>query len=93
MIAAVLLAARLVGIVDQIDGGQALVEWEGRAFSVVPTAQLPAGVGEGDRFVLRPSRKGLHFELPWEVAADAERPYVASLHPKRGRDRPPWRMR
>lgn len=84
---AVLLAACLVGIVDLVDDGWAVVEWDGRAFGFVPAEQLPRGVGEGDRVVLRPRRRGHTFELPWEVAPDAG-PVVASLHPRRGRVRP-----
>jgi len=84
--AAVLVAAGLVGIVDLVDEGWAVVEWDGRAFGFVPADLLPRGVGEGDRVVLRPRRRGQTFELPWEVAPDLG-PVVASLHPKRG----PWR--
>ena len=93
MIAGVLLAARLVGIVDQIDAGWVLVEWQGRVFSTVPAAHLPPRVGEGDRIVLRPRPNGHFFELPREVAPDAERPYVASLHRNRGPGGPFWRTR
>jgi hypothetical protein len=89
VIAALLLAGRLVGVVDQIDAGWALVEWAGRAYGWVPADQLPEGVGEGDRIVLRPRRDGFPFVLPREVSPAL--PITASLHPQRGRSRPDWR--
>jgi len=92
MIATALLGAWLVGVVDQIDGGWALVEWDGRAFGFVPADRLPPGVGEGDRVVLRPRRRGEAFDLPVDIAPDL-RPVVASIHPHRGPSRPLRRVR
>lgn len=47
-ILAALLAARLSGVVDRIEGDVAVVEWREDAFGELPVSSLPPGVGEGD---------------------------------------------
>lgn len=49
--ALVVLGLRLHGVVDRVEGAWAVVEWEGRSITDVPTAVLPAGVREGDDVV------------------------------------------
>ena len=46
----------LVIVIDQIDAGTALVEWEVGVFTEVSTACLPQGVREGDRLRVRRPR-------------------------------------
>ncbi len=55
MIAAV--ALWLLGVVDQVDNGVALVEWEGAVFGTVDVADLPRDTHEGDRVRLRVTTK------------------------------------
>ena len=36
-----------LGIIDRIEGSYAVVEWQDRSISDLPTAMLPPGCGEG----------------------------------------------
>lgn len=81
-----LLLLTLHGVVDQVDAGWALVEWEREAFSWVPADSLPAEVGEGDHVVLRRHRGGTPIELPEELAPRGGRAVPATLHPCPGHD-------
>ncbi len=47
-----LLGLRLSGVVDRIEGSQAVVEWREDALSDLPLAILPAELSEGDRLTL-----------------------------------------
>jgi hypothetical protein len=84
MIAALLLGTFLHGVIDQVDAGWALVEWEGHAWGYVPSELLPTDVGEGDRIILKVRRRRGHLvELPLEVAPDGESWVRASIHQTR----------
>ena len=76
-----LLWLGLHGVVDQVDAGWALVEWDRRAFGWVPAEALPPEVGEGDRIVLRRRRGGVPIELPEELVPRGGRAVPATLHP------------
>jgi hypothetical protein len=99
---ALIAGLRMHGVVDRIEGGYAVVEWEGAALGDIPVALLPADVGEGDKVVLRlrrgpardvllPTASGV-IELPEELLPRGVRAVVtrprreARSNQKRGRD-------
>ena len=54
---ALLLAAALTGIVDRIEGDQAVIEWSDEVrFGLLPLESLPREVGEGDAIRVRVRR-------------------------------------
>lgn len=73
----------LHGVVDQVDAGIALVEWEGRAFGTVALDALGLEPREGDRLRLRLRRRDLRVadaddDAVW-LAIDLSRARAARL--------------
>ena len=54
---ALMAAWLLCGVVDQLDGPTAALEWEGTRIESLPTEWLPSGTREGDHVCLRIRRK------------------------------------
>ena len=72
----------LHGVVDQIDGPTALVEWQSTELQEVPVTWLPRGVREGDRVDVR-VRIRRDPRRWWVTGRGVSRP-LSGAHPRCG---------